>query len=73
MEIIEFLDVREREGKKPIFTAMATLYINDNGKYSLYLPLVGRFYPGKKREERPPQNYSGYDNPPPPADDDNPW
>lgn len=53
MKIFEALDVREREGKTPIFTAVATLYINDSGKVSLYLPLTGRFYPCKEKDQKP--------------------
>ena len=53
MKIFEALDVREREGKSPIFTAIGTVYLNDNGKVSLYLPLTGRFYPCKEKDTRP--------------------
>jgi hypothetical protein len=53
MKIFEALDVREREGKNPIFTAIATVYFNDNGKASMYLPMTGRFYPLKEKDQKP--------------------
>ena len=53
MRFFDILDVREREGKQPAFEKIGTLYFNDNGKMSVYLPMTGRFYPVK--EQRPRQ------------------
>jgi len=66
MRIIEFLDVREREGKQPAFSQVATVYINDNGKFSLYVPLTGRFYPGKEKQMGGGQQQAPQHNAPPP-------
>ena len=60
MRFFDILDVREREGKQPAFEKIGTLYFNDNGKMSVYLPMTGRFYPVKEQKPRqqsaaPPQ------------------
>ena len=52
MRFLDVLDVREREGKQPAFASVGTIYINDNGKMSLYLPIFGRFFPIKEQQQR---------------------
>ena len=53
MRYFNVLDVREREGKKPAYENIGTLYWNDEtGKISLYLPMTGRFYPVKEQQAR---------------------
>ena len=63
MRYLEILDVREREGKKPAFMSIGTIYLNDNGKTSVYLAMTGRFYPAKEQQQRggqqPQQKYDG--------------
>jgi hypothetical protein len=55
MRFFKALDVREREGKEPVFSEVGTLYVNDDGKMSLYLPITGRFYPVKEQQPRQQQ------------------
>jgi hypothetical protein len=89
MRFFDVLDVREREGKQPAFEKIGTLYFNDNGKMSLYLPMTGRFYPIKEQTPRqqaagppqqttiaPPPQMPGQAPAPPSPDhmpDDVPW
>jgi hypothetical protein len=68
MRFFDILDVREREGKQPAFEKIGTLYFNDNGKMSVYLPMTGRFYPVKEqkpRQQAAPQSDPGAYAPPP--------
>jgi hypothetical protein len=69
MRFFDVLDVREREGKQPAFSTIATLYVNDNGKMSLYLPITGRFYPVKEQQRQ--QQQAPSPPPAPPQGDDN--
>ena len=69
MKFFDVLDVREREGKQPAFEKVGTLYFNDNGKMSLYLPMTGRFYPVKEQKPRGPQPVPA----PAPSDGDTPF
>lgn len=51
-KVMDILDVRDGGGQKKYYDKIGLLRINDEGKMSIYLPIVGKWFQVMERRPR---------------------